>query len=75
MIPSEVKYRDLIGKEVVFDRDYVSQQGLCVSRGTKAKVRFYSKEGYTVETEKCSCCGNWAILKRIKKEDISLAEE
>ena len=76
MIPVEMKYKEIIGKTVKIDRDFTSESGICVKRGTRARVRLYDvKNGYTVETEKCPCCGNWAVIKGIKKSDITLAEE
>ena len=74
MIPADVKYRDVIGKRVMFDRDFMSDQGIGIKRGTKGRVRLYATGGFTVETEKCPCCGSWANVKRVKKEDITIIE-
>ena len=75
MIQAEVKYREIIGKTVTFDKDFTSESGICVKRGTRARIRLYdSKNGYTVETEKCPCCGISAVIKGVKKSDVTLLD-
>ena len=75
-IPSKMTSQELEGKTVYVLRKLQNRGGDGLSPGTIATIkRVVRGQGITIETEKCPCCGQYAYITGVKRNDLSLVPD
>ena len=73
MISRKYKADELIGKKCRPVRSIKNGGGQVVTPDTVCTIRS-AHYGVEIATEKCPCCGMYAIISRIPREDLELIE-
>lgn len=75
-ISQKLTAEDLVGKPVCVLRKLQNRGGEGVSPGTIATIkRVVRGQGITIETKKCPCCGQYAYITGVKRDDLTLVPE
>lgn len=75
MINKKYKGAELKGKKVKVDRDIRNGGGQGISVGsTVTIVNVVRGKGFTVKTEKCPHCGQYAYITGVSREILTLLE-
>lgn len=76
MIPTKYRKEDLIGKKCRPTRNIRNGGGDGISPSTVCTIKNVVRgSGITLETEKCPCCGQFAYITRVDRNDLELIEE
>lgn len=71
MIPKNVKAVDCVGKYATTDKDIRNKAGHCISAGSLVKIVEFGR-AFSIETEKCPLCGQYAYIRGVKKCELTL---
>ncbi len=75
-IPKSYKGADLIGRKVRPTHDIRNGGGCGISPDTVCTiVSVVRGHGFTIKSEKCPCCGQYAYIARVHREDLDLIPE
>lgn len=74
MIPKNMKSKDMVGMNVRTTRAIRNGAGIVVPEGTNVKISSFGR-CFTIKTEKCPCCGLYAYVSGITRDDVELLEE
>lgn len=75
MIPMKYKGSDLIGKRCRPTRNIRNGAGDGITSKTVCKiVDVVRGHGFTIQTETCPHCGQYAYIRKVKREELELVE-
>lgn len=74
MIPRKYKADELVGRRCRPVHPIKNGGGMVITPDTVCTIRS-AHYGIEVATEKCPCCGMWAIISRIPREELELIEQ
>ncbi len=76
MISRNYRAKDLIGLKCrVADGDVIlNGAGQAVTKNTVCVITD-ARYGVDIKTEPCPCCGQYCVIKRIKRERLTLIDE
>lgn len=74
MIPRKYKAYQLCGQRVRFEHDLQTKGGKGFSSGTIGTITNASY-GITVKTDPCPHCGQYGIICRISRDEVTLLDE
>lgn len=76
MIDKKYRREDLIGRKCRPVRNIRNGAGDGISPSTICKiVDVVRGHGFTIQTEKCPCCGQYAYITRVNRNDLELIED
>lgn len=76
MIGKKYRREDLIGKKCRPVRDIQNGGGDGISPATICTiVNVVRGHGFKIKTEKCPCCGQYAYITGVSRDDLELIEE
>lgn len=74
MIPEKYTGEMLKGKKVRCDVDMRNGAGCGISAGSLATIKKVVRgKGITIQTEKCPCCGQYAYITGVPRENLTLS--
>ena len=74
MISRKYRADELIGRKCRPTHEIKNGAGMVITPDTVCTIRF-AHYGVEIKTEKCECCGMYAIISRIPRADLELIEE
>ena len=74
MISRKYRADELVGRKCRPTRKIKNGAGMVITPDTVCTIRS-AHYGVEIETEKCECCGMYAIIGHIPREDLELIEE
>lgn len=74
MISRKYRAYQLHGKRVRFEQDMETRGGQGVLKGTVGTI-IDASYGITVKTDFCPCCGQYCIIRKISRDDLTLLYE
>ena len=72
-IPNNITMAQCVGREATLDRNISNGAGQCIAKGSKVKIRSYGR-ALDIETEPCSCCGQYCKINGVKKDCLTLVK-
>lgn len=76
MISKKYRGEDLIGKKCRPVRNIRNGAGQGITPDTICTiVRVVRGHGFIIQTEKCPCCGQYAWISRVSRNDLELIKE
>lgn len=72
MIDKKVTMKSCIGKYAILERDIKNDMGQGMGKGCKVKIVGSNNWGMTIQTEKCTCCQQFAEIKHIQRRDLTI---
>ena len=73
MIDKKYRSTELIGRKCRPVHDIVNGGGQGVSKGTICTI-VAAHYGVTIQTERCPCCGQFAVISRVDRRELDLID-
>jgi hypothetical protein len=73
-IPKKIKADELVGRKVTLDIDIENRSGEGISKGSEATISS-AHYGIEIKTSKCDCCGQYSVISRVSRNDLTLVEQ
>ena len=74
MILEKITMKSCVGKYATLDHDIHSGAGYGMGTGCRVKIISANNRGMTVQTERCPCCQQHAMISRVQRCDLTLEE-
>lgn len=76
MISKSILAKDLRGKKALLERDIENGAGQGIAKGSIVMiVDSIQGSGVEIKTYRCKCCGQFATVRRLSRNDLTLVEE